>query len=113
MAPTVRELFDTYCALCRSDNILHPLTATEFRDVIGSLETLGLVGEFQGRGRGGTIANGSGALRTPSKNSSGPSTPLKGIDEKGLACFVSEKEILDQISGPGEGVLKGLLAGEF
>ncbi|KAL1977640.1 hypothetical protein VTN31DRAFT_499 [Thermomyces dupontii] len=112
-APTVRELFDTYCALCRSDNILHPLTATEFRDVIGSLETLGLVGEFQGRGRGGTIANGSGALRTLSKSGSGQSTPLKGVDEKGLACFVSEKEILDQISGPGEGVLKGLVAGEL
>ncbi|KAF3392337.1 Cell division control protein 18 [Talaromyces pinophilus] len=111
-APTVRELFDTYCSLCRSDNVLHPLTATEFKDVVGSLETLGLVGEFQGRGRGGTIAGGSGIMRTPSKSGSSSSTPSKGSDEKGLACFVSEKEILNQISGPGEGILKALLAGD-
>jgi cell division control protein 6 len=109
-APTVRELFDAYCALCRTDNVLHPLTATEFKDVIGSLETLGLVGEFQGRGRGGTIAGGSGILRTPSKSGSASSTPRKSLDEKGLACFVTEKEILNQISGPGEGILKALLA---
>ncbi|OKL61410.1 hypothetical protein UA08_03895 [Talaromyces atroroseus] len=110
-APTVRELFDTYCSLCRSDNVLHPLTATEFKDVVGSLETLGLVGEFQGRGRGGTIAGGSGILRTPSKSGNSASTPSRGSDEKGLACFVTEKEIISQIAGPGEGVLKALLAG--
>lgn len=98
-APTVRELFDAYCSLCRSDNVLHPLTATEFKDVIGSLETLGLVGEFQGRGRGGTIAGGSGILRTPSKSGNSASTP-KGSDEKALACFVTEKEIVSQIAGP-------------
>jgi cell division control protein 6 len=108
-APTVRELFDMYCTLCRNDNILHPLTATEFKDVIGSLETLGLVGEFSGRGRGGTIAGGSGILRTPSKSGNGTSTPRKAMDEQGLASFVTEKEILGQISGPGEGILKSLL----
>jgi cell division control protein 6 len=79
---------------------------------VGSLETLGLVGEFQGRGRGGTIAGGSGILRTPSKSGSSSSTPSKGSDEKGLACFVTEKEIVNQISGPGEGILKALLAGD-
>ncbi|KAH8698287.1 putative cell division control protein Cdc6 [Talaromyces proteolyticus] len=111
-APTVRELFDSYCSLCRLDNVLHPLTATEFKDVIGSLETLGLVGEFQGRGRGGTIASGSGIMRTPSKSGSSASTPFRGTDEKGLACFVMEKEIVDQIAGPGEGILKAMLAGD-
>jgi cell division control protein 6 len=110
-APTVRELFETYCTLCRTDNVLQPLTATEFKDVISSLESLGLVGEFQGNGRGGTIAGGSGIMRTPSKGGSGPSTPRKGMDEKGFACFVAEKEILDQVSGPGEGILKALLTG--
>lgn len=113
-APTTRALFDAYSALCRTDNVLHPLTATEFKDVIGSLETLGLVGEFQGRGRGGTIAGGSGILRTPSKSggAASSSTPRKTLDEKALACFVTEKEILSQISGPGEGILKALLAGD-
>ncbi len=111
-APTVRELFDTYCSLCRSDNVLHPLTATEFKDVVGSLETLGLVGEFQGRGRGGTIAGGSGIMRTPSKSGSSSSTPSKEAMKRAWLVFVSEKEILNQISGPGEGILKALLAGD-
>lgn len=108
-APTTKQLFDTYCALCRNDNILHPLTASEFRDVISSLETMGLVGEVQ-QGRGG----GSGVLRSPSKSSSGPSTPSKGlVDEKWLACFVTQREVESQIaSGPGEGILRRILAGE-
>lgn len=111
-APTVKQVFDAYCALCRNDNIIHPLTATEFKDVISNLETMGLVGEFQGRGRGGTIAGGSDVRRTPSKSSGGPSTPVKGLDEKGLVCFASQKEVEGQISGPGENILRRLLKGE-
>ncbi|KMU80686.1 cell division control protein 6 [Coccidioides immitis RMSCC 3703] len=48
-APTVKELFDTYSSLCRRDNVLQPLSITEFKDIIGSLETMGLVGEAQTR----------------------------------------------------------------
>lgn len=112
-APTVKQVFDTYCKLCRNDNILHPLTATEFKDVLSNLETMGLVGDFQGRGRGGTVAGGSDVRRTPSKSSSGgPSTPVKGLDEKGLVCFASQKEVESQITGPGEGILRRLIMGE-
>ncbi|KAF4213339.1 hypothetical protein CNMCM8980_000671 [Aspergillus fumigatiaffinis] len=111
-APTIKQVFDTYCTLCRKDNILHPLTATEFKDVISNLETLGLVGEFQGRGRGGTVSGGSDIRRTPSKSGCGPMTPRKGMDEQGLVCFVSQKEIESQIAGPGEGILRRLLMGE-
>ncbi|RDW60425.1 AAA family ATPase CDC6 [Aspergillus mulundensis] len=110
MAPTVKQIFDAYCTLCRADNILHPLTATEFKDVLGSLETLGLVGEFQSRGRGGTVAGGSDIRRTPSK-SSGTSLS-KALDEQSLVCFVSQKEIESQITGPGEGILRRLFSGE-
>ena len=113
-APTIKQIFDTYCALCRHDNILHPLTPTEFKDVLSNLETMGLVGEFQGRGRGGSVAGGGGASdlrRTPSRSGSGPSTPRKGMDEQGLVCFVSQREIEGQISGPGEGILRRLLLG--
>ena len=110
-APTIKQLFDTYCTLCRIDNVLHPLTNVEFKDVIGSLETMGLVGEFHCRNRGGTLAGGSGILRTPSK-SNGPSTPRKSLDETGLVCFVTEKEVENQISGPGESILRSLLRGE-
>ncbi|KAL4865981.1 hypothetical protein BDV12DRAFT_140739 [Aspergillus spectabilis] len=109
-APTVKQIFDAYCTLCRTDNILHPLTATEFKDVLGSLETLGLVGDYQSRGRGGTVSGGSDIRRTPSK-SSGASLS-KALDEQSLVCFVSQKEIESQITGPGEGILRRLFSGE-
>lgn len=111
-APTVKQAFDTYCTLCRNDNILHPLTSTEFKDVLSNLETMGLVGEYQGRGRGGTVAGGSDIRRTPSKSGNVISTPHKGMDEQGLLCFVSQSEIEGQIAGPGEGILRRLLRGE-
>ncbi|KAH8432621.1 AAA family ATPase CDC6 [Aspergillus melleus] len=110
--PTIKQIFDTYCVLCRRDNLLHPLTATEFKDVISNLETLGLVGEYQGRGRGGTVSGGSDVRRTPSKSGNGPMTPSKSLDEQGLVCFVSQKEIESQIAGPGEGILRSLLGGQ-
>lgn len=110
-APTVKQAFDTYCTLCRNDNILHPLTSTEFKDVLGNLETMGLVGEYQGRGRGGTLGGGSDVRRTPSKSGNIMSTPHKGMDEQGLVCYVSQPEIEGQIAGPGEGILRRLLRG--
>lgn len=111
-APTVKQAFDTYCTLCRNDNILHPLTATEFKDVLSNLETMGLVGEYQGRGRGGTVAGGSDVRRTPSKSGSVTSTPHKAMGEQGLLCFVSQSEIESQLAGPGEGILRRLLRGD-
>ncbi|KAE8389724.1 P-loop containing nucleoside triphosphate hydrolase protein [Aspergillus alliaceus] len=112
LAPTIKQIFDTYCTLCRADNILHPLTATEFRDVLSNLETLGLVGEYQGKGRGGTVAGGSNIRRSPSKSMSGPMTPSRAMDEQGLVCFVSQREIETQLAGPGEGILRRLLTGQ-
>ncbi|KAL2857837.1 P-loop containing nucleoside triphosphate hydrolase protein [Aspergillus pseudoustus] len=109
-APTVKQIFDAYCKLCRTDNILYPLTSTEFKDVLGSLETLGLVGEYQSRGRGGTVAGGSDVRRTPSKSSG--SSLNKALDEQNLVCFVSQREIEGQITGPGEGILRRLFSGE-
>ncbi|KAJ5553133.1 hypothetical protein N7494_002511 [Penicillium frequentans] len=111
-APTVKQAFDTYCTLCRNDNILHPLTATEFKDVLSNLETMGLVGDYQGRGRGGTLAGGSDVRRTPSKSGNVMSSPHKAMNEQGLICFVSQSEIESQIAGPGEGILRRLLRGD-
>ncbi|PYH93479.1 cell division control protein Cdc6 [Aspergillus ellipticus CBS 707.79] len=111
LAPTIKQVFDTYCTLCRQDNILHPLTSTEFKDVISNLETMGLVGEYVGRGRGGTLAGGSDLRRSPSK-SHGPLTPSRALDEQRLVCYVSQKEIESQIAGPGEGILRRLITGQ-
>ncbi|PGH35065.1 cell division control protein 6 [[Emmonsia] crescens] len=120
-APTVKELFVTYSALCRRDKILQPLAATEFRDVIGSLETLGLVGEVKVQGQGqGRRSTTSGSrpvgTRTPSK----PKTPTQmagagaRADERGLVCFVGEAEVEKHICGEGggEAILRGLFGAE-
>ncbi|OAX80001.1 hypothetical protein ACJ72_05672 [Emergomyces africanus] len=123
IAPTVNELFVTYSTLCRRDKIVKPLAATEFRDVISSLETLGLIGGVEGRGRGrwsaSTSANGHVGTRTPSKMKM--TTPIlrmagasTGVDERGLVCFVGEAEVEKHICGEGrgEGILKGLFRTE-
>ncbi|KAF3481760.1 uncharacterized protein GIQ15_04519 [Arthroderma uncinatum] len=115
-APTSRELFETYSGLCRRDNVLQPLTATEFRDVISNLETMGLVGEVDGRGRGaGSPAGSAGLFSTPTKSGRGRPPAVRNMirtDDSGLVCLVGEKEVQGQISGPGEGILRSLLASD-
>ena len=98
VAPTVRKLHESYCALCRRENVLQPLSGTEFADVVGSLETMGLVGA-DGRGKGG--------LRL--------GTPRQGVgkkEERRVVSFVGEKEVEGCLEGTGGGLLKGLLAEE-
>jgi cell division control protein 6 len=107
-APTVKALYDVYCALCRRDSVLHPLTSTEFRDVIGSLETLSLISAIDGK-------NGSFvALNTPSKRGRKPGFGSgAGVgDEKRVGSCVSEKEIAQAVEGLGAGILKSILSGE-
>lgn len=99
-APTVRKLYETYCSLCKRENALHPLTATEFADVISGLETLGLVGED-----GRILAVG---MRTPGKKGKGM---VKG-EEKRVVSWVGEGEVEGCLEGVGGGILKGLLRGE-
>ncbi|KAL8995685.1 MAG: hypothetical protein Q9169_004618 [Polycauliona sp. 2 TL-2023] len=91
--PTVRDLFDTYCALCKRDNALHALTSVEFYDVFSGLETLGLAGEGYAR---------SFTRYTPSKK------PVKREDRR-VSSLVSEKEFQWCLEGVGGAILKGLL----
>lgn len=110
-APTVRELFETYTSLCRRDKVLQPLSGSEFKDIIGSLETMGLVGEIDSRGR----ANGIGVFSTPTKSGRGRAAAIynaSGADNKALICYVGQKEIESQVSGPAEGILRALLSVE-
>lgn len=96
-APPVRKIYETYCMLCRQDNALHPLTSTEFADIISSLETLGLVGEEKGgRGFGAVVG-------TPSRKGKGV------LEEKRIVCFVDENEVKSCLNGVGRGILMGLL----
>ena len=94
---TIKDLFEKYGRLChRDDGLLQPLKTTEFRDVVASLETLGLVHEFGGRGT---------SLLTPTKT---PSRAGRNIDDRQLVSAVSEKEMKDSIDGPGKDLLQRL-----
>lgn len=105
-APTVRVLYETYASLCKRDRILHPLTSTEFRDVVVSLETLSLISAVDGR-------NGSFVgMGTPSKRRAFGGMALGGGDEKRVASCVSEGELEQVVEGVGAGILKGILSGE-
>lgn len=96
-APSTRQLYVTYSAICKRENTLHPLTSTEFADVISGLETLGLLGEEKGSRGFGTI------LGTPSKKS-------KGVGEdRRVVSFVDEGEVQGCLDGVGGGILRSLL----
>ncbi|KAI9837605.1 MAG: AAA ATPase [Thelocarpon superellum] len=104
-APTVRALFDAYASLCKRDAVLHPLTSTEFRDVVESLETLSLVSAVDGR---------TGAfmgLSTPSKKSKSRGFGAGQDDEKRVASCVGEQELSEAVEGIGSAILRGILNG--
>ncbi|KAI4288869.1 MAG: hypothetical protein L6R35_001871 [Caloplaca aegaea] len=92
-SPTIRDLYGTYSSLCKRDNALHPLTAVEFCDVVGGLETLGLVGEGETKG----------VLRST------PGKKLRKREDRRVSCWVSKKELEACLDGAGGGILKGLL----
>ncbi|KAI1304462.1 P-loop containing nucleoside triphosphate hydrolase protein [Xylaria venustula] len=107
-APTIKLLYETYCLLCTRDSVLHPLSGSEFREVIGSLETLSLVSEVDGKA--GTLT----MLQTPSKRSKRASyTAGVGlVDERKVASCVGEKELEQAIEGLGIDILRSILSGE-
>ncbi|KAI0404803.1 P-loop containing nucleoside triphosphate hydrolase protein [Xylaria palmicola] len=107
-APTVKSLYDTYCVLCTRDSVLHPLSGSEFREVIGSLETLSLVSEVDGKT--GSLA----VLQTPSKRAkrAGFAAGVGLADERKVASCVGEKELEQGIEGLGADILRSILSGE-
>ena len=97
--PTVKGLFEKYAALCKRDEgLLQPLKNTEFRDVVASLETLGLVHETSGR---------TSSLLTPTNTSS--RSGRGGVDDKQVVSAISGKEMRDSLTGPGSDLLLRLL----
>ncbi|KEF53863.1 uncharacterized protein A1O9_10265 [Exophiala aquamarina CBS 119918] len=95
---TVKGLFETYTMLChRDEGILQVLKSTEFRDVVASLETLGLVHEATGR---------NSIILTPAST---PTRTGRAMDDKQVVSAVSEKEMRDSLVGPGSDLLQRLL----
>lgn len=104
MAPTIKLLFDKYCKLCLRDSVLHPLSSSEFREVVGSLETLGLVNAVEGK-------TGSFIMpQTPSKR--GRKVAAASGDEKRIASCVGDKEMESIADGVGADILRTILSGE-
>ncbi|KAL9621251.1 MAG: hypothetical protein Q9160_004272 [Pyrenula sp. 1 TL-2023] len=110
LPPSVADLWSTYRNLCTRDDVLQPLTRTEFADVVGSLEGLGLMGESQGKA-------GMTPTKTPTRKgrmADGAWGMGFGGEEKRVVCGVSEKEMEMELGrgGAGAEILKGLLSGE-
>jgi cell division control protein 6 len=88
--------------------VLHPLSGSEFREVVGSLETLSLVSEVDGK-TGSLVL-----LQTPRKraNRTGFAAGVGLADERKVASCVGEKELEQAIEGLGTGILRSILSGE-
>ena len=111
-SPTVKQLYEIYTRLCKRENLLHPLTSVEFRDVLGGLETLSLVSAVEGRN--GSFAVPLTPSRTPSRKgrASGAFAGTMGMgDEKRMASCVGHGELMTSLQGPGSEILRDILDG--
>jgi len=108
-APTVKALYEAYTALCKRDRLIHPLTSTEYRDIVASLETQSLVSVVEGKS--GTFTPAA----TPSKRSrGGKASGLGGFaaEERRLASCVGIVELRQALNGAGSEILLDLLKDE-
>ena len=107
-APTIKELYEAYTALCKRENVLHALTSTEFRDIVGSLETLSLISAVEGKG-GSLVAAGIPSRRGRAKNNGFPGVV---VEERRVASVVEAKELEASLTGAGANILRGILNGD-
>jgi cell division control protein 6 len=104
-APTIKELYEAYTALCKCENILHPLTSTEFRDIVGSLETLSLISAVEGKAGSLVVTTG-----TPSRKGRGGFGGV-AVEDRRVASSVGATELAAALVGPGSGILRGIMEG--
>jgi len=103
-APTLRALHDAYTRLCKREDVLHPLSASEFHDVVASLENASLVSWVDGTA-------GSLAVGTPSRRGRGKVLE-NGNESQKVASVVGMKELKASLSGVGSGILLSIVEGE-
>lgn len=108
-APTVKQLFEAYSQLCTREQLLHPLTSVEFRDVVSGLETLSLVSAVDGRN--GSFATPMTPSRTPSRRGKGGFGSATTGDERRVASAVGYKELAGALEGAGGDLLRDILEG--
>ncbi|KAF2624298.1 cell division control protein Cdc6 [Macroventuria anomochaeta] len=104
-APTLKELFEAYTALCKRENVLHPLTSTEFRDIVDSLETLSLISAVEGK-TGSLVADAGTPSRRGRKTSGFPGVV---VEDRRVASAVGTTELENALTGAGSSILKEIL----
>ncbi|KAL1645624.1 AAA ATPase [Didymella pomorum] len=104
-APTIKELFEAYTLLCKRENVLHPLTSTEFRDIISSLETLSLISAVEGKA-GSLVADAGTPSRRGRKTRGFPGVV---VEDRRVASAVGTTELDNALTGAGSSILKGIL----
>lgn len=104
-APTIKELFEAYTSLCKRENVLHPLTSTEFRDIVGSLETLSLISAVEGKA-GSLVADAGTPSRRGRKANGFPGVV---VEDRRVASAVGTTELENALTGAGSSILKGIL----
>jgi cell division control protein 6 len=117
-APTIKTLYESYSLLCTQDSVLHPLSSSEFREVVGSLETLSLITPVDGKtGSFAVLHQTPGSSKRGRKKKdvfagNGGGSGLMG-DEKRVASCVGEREVEGAVmDGMGAGILRSILSGE-
>ncbi|KAK6529128.1 AAA ATPase [Orbilia ellipsospora] len=96
----VKDLWQRYLELCKSDNVLFPtVTKMEFLDILSGLESAG-VAEVDGGANGGAVGLGS---MTPSKRGRGKASG--GKDEKMIRATVKEEEVKAVVGADGGQIL--------
>lgn len=108
-APSVKQLFEAYSGLCKRENLFHPLSSMEFRDVVSGLETLSLVSAVDGKN--GSFAVPITPSRTPGRKPKGAFGGVAVGDERRVASAVAMKELGAVLSGPGGELLREMLEG--
>ncbi|KAF2810221.1 cell division control protein Cdc6 [Mytilinidion resinicola] len=107
-APTIKAIFEAYTSLCKREDILHPLTNTEFRDIVGNLETLSLISSVEGKTGSLVVSAGTPSKRGRPKGGFGTTV----VEERRVASTVANKELEAALVGPGSRILRGILDGE-
>lgn len=107
-APSIKQLFEAYSALCKRENLLQPLSSVEFRDVVSGLETLSLVSGVDGKNGSFTPITPS---KTPSRKGKGGFGGMVSGDERRVASAVDKKELMGALQGAGGELLREILEG--
>ena len=109
-APSVKQIFDAYSSLCKRENLLHPLSCVEFRDVFSGLEALSLVVAVDGKNS--SFAVPITPSKTPSRRGKGGFGTASVGDERRVAGAVGQKELSAALDGAGGELLREILEGD-